>query len=86
MQAYLRISDEMIHAFMVQSASFFARNALEEHLKSTKIKGITAMGDHKQGEMDITVQKKTFDGFIKVTVWSTVIVILALIFLALVGI
>ncbi len=44
------------------------------------------MGDYKQGEMDITVQKKTFDGFIKAGVWSAVIVILTLIFLALVGI
>ena len=44
------------------------------------------MGDYKQGEMDITVQKETFDGFIKVGVWSAVIVILTLIFLALVGI
>ena len=44
------------------------------------------MSDHKHGEMDISVQKKTFDGFIKTCVWTTVVVLLALIFLAFVGI
>lgn len=44
------------------------------------------MSDHKHGEMDISVQKKTFDGFIKTGVWTSVIVIVALIFLAIVGI
>lgn len=44
------------------------------------------MSDHKHGEMDISVQKKTFDGFIKTCVWTTVVVIIALIFLAIVGI
>ncbi len=41
------------------------------------------MSDHKHGEMDITVQEKTFDGFIKVGVWSTVISIGILVFMAL---
>lgn len=44
------------------------------------------MSDHKHGEMDISVQKKTFEGFIKTGVWTTVVVIVALIFLAIVGI
>ncbi len=35
------------------------------------------MADHKHGEMEIEVQEKTFDGFMKFTTWS-VIVILAL--------
>ena len=36
------------------------------------------MADHKHGEMDITDQQKTFDGFMAWTKWS-VIVILAVI-------
>ena len=44
------------------------------------------MSEHKHGEMDISVQEKTFHGFIKTGVWSTVIIIIALIFLAIVGI
>ena len=44
------------------------------------------MSDFKPGEMDITEQTKTFEGFIKWGVWGAVIVILALIFLAIVGI
>ena len=38
------------------------------------------MADHKHGEMDISVQQKTFAGFMAWTKWS-VIVILALIVL-----
>jgi hypothetical protein len=49
-------------------------------------KGASFMSDHKHGEMDISVQEKTFDGFIKTGVWSSVIVIALLIFLAFVGI
>ena len=43
------------------------------------------MADHKHGEMNITEQEKTFEGFIKVTVWTTAISIGILIFLALVA-
>ncbi len=43
------------------------------------------MAEHKHGEMDITVQEKTFEGFIKWTVWSVVGIIGFLIFLALVN-
>ena len=43
------------------------------------------MGEHKHGEMDITEQEKTFEGFIKVGVWGTVISIAILVFLAIVG-
>jgi hypothetical protein len=43
------------------------------------------MADHKHGEMDITVQEKTFEGFIKWTVRSVVGIIGFLIFLALVN-
>lgn len=40
------------------------------------------MADYKHGEMDITEQEKTFDGFIKVSIWVSVISLAVLIFLA----
>ncbi len=40
------------------------------------------MTEHKHGEMDIEVQTKTFDGFMKVTTWSVVVILLVLVFLA----
>jgi len=43
------------------------------------------MADHKHGEMDIKVQEKTFDGFIKMVTRGTIVIIVALIFLALIG-
>ncbi|MAU51159.1 MAG: aa3-type cytochrome c oxidase subunit IV [Roseovarius sp.] len=43
------------------------------------------MAEHKHGEMDITVQEKTFEGFIKAVVWSVVAILGFLIFLALVN-
>lgn len=39
--------------------------------------------DHKPGSMDIRVQEKTFDGFIRLSIWGTVISVATLIFLAL---
>lgn len=41
------------------------------------------MAEHKQGSMDIRVQQKTFDGFIRFTTWGAIISIAVLIFLAL---
>lgn len=41
------------------------------------------MADHKPGSMDIHVQEKTFDGFIRMVIWGTVISILVLVFMAL---
>ncbi|MDJ0821193.1 MAG: aa3-type cytochrome c oxidase subunit IV [Paracoccaceae bacterium] len=38
------------------------------------------MAEHKHGEMDITTQEKTFEGFINFTI-KAVIVILALVIL-----
>lgn len=38
---------------------------------------------HEHGKMDITTQQKTFDGFIKFTVWGAAISIAILIFMAL---
>lgn len=41
------------------------------------------MAEHKQGSMDISVQEKTFAGFIRMVVWGAGIAIGVLIFLAL---
>lgn len=43
------------------------------------------MSEHKHGEMDTTVQEKTFEGFVKFMTWSTVVIILLLLFIALVN-
>ncbi len=43
------------------------------------------MADHEHGKMDITEQEKTFEGFIRVSIWVSCISIGALIFLALVN-
>ena len=43
------------------------------------------MAEHKHGEMDITVQEKTFEGFIKVATWIAGLSIGVLIFMALVN-
>ncbi len=43
------------------------------------------MAEHKHGEMDITVQEKTFAGFMSMVSKGTIIIIVALIFLALIG-
>ncbi|MFO6464378.1 aa3-type cytochrome c oxidase subunit IV [uncultured Jannaschia sp.] len=38
--------------------------------------------DHKQGEMDITEQEKTFAGFMTFTKWTVIAIIVILILLA----
>lgn len=43
------------------------------------------MAEHKPGSMDITVQEKTFAGFIRMVTWGAVISICILIFMALVN-
>lgn len=40
------------------------------------------MADHKHGEMDITVQEETFNGFVKATIRVVIATILILLFLA----
>ncbi|TNF58435.1 MAG: aa3-type cytochrome c oxidase subunit IV [Rhodobacteraceae bacterium] len=40
------------------------------------------MADHKPGDMDITEQQKTFDGFMKFTTWSVIWIIVLLILMA----
>lgn len=41
--------------------------------------------DYEPGKMDITEQKKTFDGFIKAIIWGSVVSVVILIFMALVN-
>jgi hypothetical protein len=43
------------------------------------------MAEHKQGEMDITEQERTFDGFMRATVRTAIVIIVALILLALIN-
>jgi len=43
------------------------------------------MAEHQHGSMDITTQEKTFNGFIAMVKWGTVVVFAILIFLALSG-
>lgn len=43
------------------------------------------MADHKHGEMDITDQKKTFDGFVKASTYVAAGAILLIIFIGLVN-
>ncbi|MFP4044284.1 MAG: aa3-type cytochrome c oxidase subunit IV [Rhodosalinus sp.] len=38
--------------------------------------------DHKHGEMDITEHEKTFEGFVKVSIWVGGVSIFILVFLA----
>jgi hypothetical protein len=40
------------------------------------------MAEHKHGEMNIEVQEKTFDGFIKSVTWSVVVIVVVLLFIA----
>ncbi|MEM7074162.1 MAG: aa3-type cytochrome c oxidase subunit IV [Pseudomonadota bacterium] len=41
--------------------------------------------DHEHGEMDIDVQEKTFDGFIKITTYSVIGIFIFLVLLALIN-
>lgn len=34
--------------------------------------------EHKHGEMDTTVQQKTFEGFIRISMWVTIAVLVTL--------
>ncbi|RBI85725.1 aa3-type cytochrome c oxidase subunit IV [Rhodosalinus halophilus] len=38
--------------------------------------------DHKHGNMDITEQEKTFEGFVKASIWVAGVAIFVLVFLA----
>lgn len=43
------------------------------------------MSDHKHGEMDTSVQEKTFEGFMKYVTWGAIVSIGLLVFIALVN-
>jgi len=43
------------------------------------------MSEHKHGEMDVSVQEKTFDGFMSIVTKSTVVIIVALVLLAIIN-
>ncbi|MEO9820073.1 MAG: aa3-type cytochrome c oxidase subunit IV [Paracoccaceae bacterium] len=40
------------------------------------------MADHKHGDMDVEVQEQTFDGFMKFTTWSVVVILVLLVGMA----
>jgi hypothetical protein len=40
--------------------------------------------DHVRGEMDITHQKDTFDGFMSITVWSSILIVASVLSLTLI--
>jgi hypothetical protein len=44
------------------------------------------MAEYKHGEMDITAQEKTFEGFMSMTTKATIGIIVFLIFLALIAV
>ncbi|MEQ9258968.1 MAG: aa3-type cytochrome c oxidase subunit IV [Roseovarius sp.] len=44
------------------------------------------MAEHKHGEMDIKVQEKTFEGFVRATAWAVALIILTLIFIAFINV
>ncbi|MGA1181247.1 MAG: aa3-type cytochrome c oxidase subunit IV [Marivivens sp.] len=43
------------------------------------------MAEHKHGTMNINAQEKTFDGFISFVTKSVIVILIAVVFLALVG-
>lgn len=43
------------------------------------------MAEHKHGEMDITTQEQTFDGFVRLVSRAAVVIIVALILLTLIN-
>lgn len=44
------------------------------------------MAEHKHGEMDITVQEQTFNGFVSFTIKSVIAIIVAVILLAFINV
>lgn len=43
------------------------------------------MAAHKHGEMNIEVQEKTFEGFVKTVAWACVVIVVTLLFIALIN-
>lgn len=64
------------------------RNAVSNLLifiATANMKDTENMAEHKHGDMNIEVQEKTFDGFVKIVAWSCVWIAVFLVFLALVN-
>lgn len=40
------------------------------------------MAEYKHGDMDIEVQTKTFEGFMRITTWAVICILAFLVFLA----
>ncbi|MFL4470266.1 aa3-type cytochrome c oxidase subunit IV [Tateyamaria armeniaca] len=40
------------------------------------------MADHKHGDMDIKANEKTFDGFMKWTTWSVIVILVIIVGMA----
>lgn len=40
------------------------------------------MAEHKHGEMNVKEQEKTFDGFMKFTTWSVIVILVIIIGMA----
>ncbi|TDK43753.1 aa3-type cytochrome c oxidase subunit IV [Antarcticimicrobium luteum] len=40
------------------------------------------MAEHKHGDMDISVQTETFNGFVKFVTWSVIVLLALLVFMA----
>ncbi len=40
------------------------------------------MSDHKHGEMNSDTQQKTFDGFMKFTTWSVIVILFIIVGMA----
>jgi hypothetical protein len=43
------------------------------------------MAEHKHGEMDTKAQERTFEGFVRFTIWTVVAIIVTLVFIAIVN-
>ena len=43
------------------------------------------MAEHKHGEMDTSVQEKTFEGFVNWTKWSVIVITGIVVFLAIIA-
>ncbi len=43
------------------------------------------MAEHTHGKMDIRSNEKTFAGFVRMTMWAAIVIVLVLVFLALVN-
>ena len=52
---------------------------------ATEDKGQNHMTDETPGKMNIEMQEKTFEGFLKVVTWTTIIIVATLIFIALIN-